>query len=276
MKRQWFKFDWSAYQGDSERKKCSLATRGFWDELFIEMEKTDTYYLEGTIQEFAAIGSCSTAQARKCIDELFAKNAATITKCQDQCQDHVKVVSRRLLMRHNLREYNKLKKREERKSARVKSSSNSLSRTAAHTHTLEKPISGPSGFEWGYPMRQFFEFFPNCQLTPAAIGHIEAAVSTSDEEAWLRTLTLYKRNHDPTTNSYLPHKVGNVLSVFEDQKQRFKRDRERENGKNRETYQDQRARRAVDKHNAIEQVRRRVAEQQRQTEIRGSDAPDRP
>lgn len=112
----WFKFDWDAYQQDSKRRRCSLETRGFWDELFVEMEKTDTYFIEGTIQEIANTAVCSTAQARRCIGELERTNAATIIKNQDL----VKVISRRLLKRHNLREYNRLKQQEHRDKERVK------------------------------------------------------------------------------------------------------------------------------------------------------------
>ena len=132
VQRFWFKFEWQKWLGDRELHRCSLETRGFWIECIALMEEAETWLLEGTIAELANLIGCSPSVAKRCIDDLEANNAAKIlrTKVQKSAksQDLVKVVSRRLLKRYNLREYNRLAKQKEREKRNVKPVSNPISK----------------------------------------------------------------------------------------------------------------------------------------------------
>jgi hypothetical protein len=91
--------------------------------------------------------------------------------------------------------------------------------------------------EWVYPMKPLLETFPHLTdlLTPSYIGFIESNVLPGDEEAWRRTLEIYRMNYDPMLQRYLPDKVGNILSVFRNQKAEvFK---EQQNGTNQNNGQ---------------------------------------
>lgn len=76
---------------------------------------------------------------------------------------------------------------------------------------------------WVWPMKPLIEAFPNMVVQTNAIGFIEAAVKPGDESAWAATIDLYRMNHNPATNSYLPEKTGNLLGVFKKQKAEIER-----------------------------------------------------
>lgn len=91
------------------------------------------------------------------------------------------------------------------------------------------PPDAPSGFpevEWEYPISDLIASFPDTEFLPAQLGHVEAEVkdTPADREAWAETLQLYRRNYDPITNSYLPTKIGTLLSVFKKEKARLTKD----------------------------------------------------
>lgn len=72
-----------------------------------------------------------------------------------------------------------------------------------------------------FPLKEFFNAFPDAQISPSQAGMIESTVTLADAEAWKLTLEHYKANYDPRRNRYLPEKVGNLLSVFRSQKEKL-------------------------------------------------------
>jgi hypothetical protein len=122
--RWWFKFEWADWLGDRELMRCSLETQGFWIKCLCLMYEADTYFLEGRPSALAGVLGVDTRKLGKCIDELASENAAEIVKKGGI----VKIVSRRLLKAANLREYNKLAKRKERKNKNVKGESRDSSK----------------------------------------------------------------------------------------------------------------------------------------------------
>lgn len=79
--------------------------------------------------------------------------------------------------------------------------------------------------DWGWPMQPLIASFPNVSFTPAAIGFIESRVKVGDEEAWAKTLDIYRMNYDPSLRRYLPDKTANLLSVFDDQKAKIEKEK---------------------------------------------------
>lgn len=130
--RFWFKFEWMPWLNDRALRRCTFETQGFWINCIALMEESETWFLEGTIAELSNLLGCSPAVAKRCIDDLEANNAAQIerTKVQKSAksQDLVKVVSRRILKRYNLREYNRLAKQKERERRNVKTVSRPISK----------------------------------------------------------------------------------------------------------------------------------------------------
>lgn len=123
-KNYWFKFEWDAWLGDRALGRCSLETQGFWIRCICLMEEAETWFLEGTIRHIANLLGCGQATVKRCVKELEETNAAEIEKSQL----FVKVVSRRLMKRYKLREYNRLKQSQYRKKPNVKSVSNDPSK----------------------------------------------------------------------------------------------------------------------------------------------------
>jgi hypothetical protein len=74
------------------------------------MEEQETFFLEGTPEEICREVVADRGEFDRSIAELSRQGAATIEKCQGL----VKIVSRRLLKKINLTEYNRLKQREHR------------------------------------------------------------------------------------------------------------------------------------------------------------------
>jgi hypothetical protein len=88
------------------------------------MEKEDVYFLEGRPEELCRDLVATRDEFDRSIAELRRTNAATISKNQGL----VKIVSRRILKRVNLTEYNRLKKEESRSRLNVKSKSKAPSK----------------------------------------------------------------------------------------------------------------------------------------------------
>jgi hypothetical protein len=88
---------------------------------------------------------------------------------------------------------------------------------AAH----ENAIAFVENHSFEYPLKELVEAFPNVQFTSAQCGAVEAQVRIGDEAAWLATIQIYQQNYDPFKKRYLPDKIGNLLSVFESQKQKL-------------------------------------------------------
>lgn len=110
MANFWFKFEWDVWRGDRQLRRCSKETRGFWIDSIAEMEAQETYYLEGTPLELCRDLNSTFDEFERSIAELDRTGAATIEKNQTV----VKILSRRLLRKINLTEYNRLKQQERR------------------------------------------------------------------------------------------------------------------------------------------------------------------
>jgi hypothetical protein len=123
-KNFWFKFEMAAWLGDKALLRCSFETRGFWIQCIAIMEDEEVSFLEGTPGELANLIGCQLDVFERSVAELQRTKAAEIAKSQD----FVKIVSRRLVKRYNLREYNRIQKQKEREKRNVKVLSNECSK----------------------------------------------------------------------------------------------------------------------------------------------------
>lgn len=74
-----------------------------------------------------------------------------------------------------------------------------------------------------FPVKELIEAFPFVEFTPSDFGFIKSAVTEKDKAAWLATIQIYKLNHKPEMQRYMPNKIGNLLNVFENQKAQLAR-----------------------------------------------------
>jgi hypothetical protein len=84
------------------------------------MEESSECFIDGTPDEVANLLGCSIEVLRRCVGDLKRTGAAEIVATKD----YVKILSRRLLKRLNLREYNRLKQAEHRRQINVNGVSN--------------------------------------------------------------------------------------------------------------------------------------------------------
>lgn len=110
MANFWFKFEWDAWRNDKQLRRCSKETRGFWIDCIALMEEQQTFFIQGTPAEICRDVVAERGEFDRSIAELTRTGAATVEKCQEV----VKLVSRRLLKKLNLTEYNRLKQQESR------------------------------------------------------------------------------------------------------------------------------------------------------------------
>ncbi len=103
------------------------------------------------------------------------------------------------------------------------SSSISTSTSIEDTH-----INAGASFE--YPIKELLETFPHLELLPTQIGMITSEVKAADKEAWLATIKTYQANYNPAKNSYLPEKIGNLLSVFRSERKTLAKQNGGKNG----------------------------------------------
>jgi len=106
----WFKFEWDAWRNDKQLRRCLKETRGFWIDCIALMEEQQTFFIEGTPAEICRDVVAERGEFDRSIAELNRTGAATVEKCQEV----VKLVSRRMLKKLNLTEYNRLKQQESR------------------------------------------------------------------------------------------------------------------------------------------------------------------
>jgi hypothetical protein len=137
------------------------------------------------------------------------------------------------------------------------------------SHQKKEAVFKPMNPTSDHAIDSLIASFPEIQFTPAQIGHIESEIkdTPSDREAWDSTLTLYLRNYDPATRSYIPTKIGTLLDIFKQQKSRLEK-----NGTNNKSYQDQRADRAIREKEFTDNLRERVNARNRG--VSGSPVPD--
>jgi hypothetical protein len=132
--RYWCKFEYRLWRNDPELRLCSKETRGFWIDCIASMEDKEVYFLEGTIDEICRDVVCTEGEFKRSIAQLKRTNAATI----EQKGRNVKIVSRKILKAVNLREYNRLKKQEERQRRNVKTVSKNSSKDIEFKEKKEK------------------------------------------------------------------------------------------------------------------------------------------
>lgn len=146
MANFWFKFEWDAWRNDRQLRRCSKEARGFWIDCIAAMEELGTYFLEGTPDEICREVVADRGEFDRSIAELSRHEAATVEKSQGV----VKIISRRLLKKANLTEYNRLKQREHRGQLVVNDESNEPSKEleSESSRTLD---SSPIGEEVNTP-----------------------------------------------------------------------------------------------------------------------------
>lgn len=87
-----------------------------------------------------------------------------------------------------------------------------------------------------FPLKELYEAFPGVEITPFQADQIITSVKPDDKAAWLATIKIYRQNFNPEKNRYMPDKVGNVLSVFKNEKKKLekggKNGKRNDNGRN--------------------------------------------
>lgn len=148
-KQWWFKFEYRIWRTDTALRRCSLETRAFWLEALCIMYETDTYRLEGSLEEVARIVGCETNQVAKCAAELLRTKTADVTLGNGS----VTLLSRRLKRELSAREQTRLRVQKFRCNADVTLQSKSKSKSknkreeeSANAQPRARAISDPD--EW--------------------------------------------------------------------------------------------------------------------------------
>lgn len=220
----WFKFDFRRWRTDTDLRECSLETRGFWLEVLCVMYEKGDYQVTTTIDRWARLIGCTTNEVTRCFRELSDTKTADVTFGNGE----VTVLSRRLKRELTSKENNRLRVQKHRGNANVTPMSQdrviSNKKEVREEHINTGDAKATEG-DWGYPMQPLIDAFPDVRFTPAAIGFIEAHVKPGDEEAWAKTIDIYRMNYDPMLKRYLPDKPANLLSVFDDQKAKIDKEK---------------------------------------------------
>jgi len=169
MANYWFKFEWDDWRNDPQLRRCCKETKGFWIDCIAAMEDLSTYFLQGTKEEICRDIVATSDEFDRSISELIRTGAATIligsqkngeisVKNLHKISENneiVKIVSRRLLKKSNLTEYNRLKKRESRSRMNVKVNVKAESRASSKDKSLEfKDLDSPIGEVHNTPERE--------------------------------------------------------------------------------------------------------------------------
>jgi hypothetical protein len=77
-KEYWEKWEYRLWKSDWDLGRCHPATRGIWAEWISSMMEAQTYFLTGTLDDLAASGRCTKAQAQAALHDLEKNDAATI------------------------------------------------------------------------------------------------------------------------------------------------------------------------------------------------------
>ncbi len=118
------------------------------------------------------------------------------------------------------------------KNSHIRNSFSSDSSDLSQTNRQEAHINAGAN-EFQFPIKELVEKFPEVEFTPSDFGFIQAAVKESDKAAWLATIGIYELNYKPKLDRYMPNKVANLLSVFENQKAKIEKENEVNNGTNK-------------------------------------------
>lgn len=99
----WFKFDFRVWRTDSDLRRCSMETRGFWLDCLCAMYEADTCELSGNLNEIARLLGCFPDEITRCANELQRTQTADVTISDD----HIHLKSRRLERELSVREGNR-------------------------------------------------------------------------------------------------------------------------------------------------------------------------
>jgi hypothetical protein len=290
MPNFWFKFEWSAWRNDKQLRRCSKETRGFWIDCIAAMEEQETFFIEGTPEEICREVVADRGEFDRSIAELSRHGAATIEWLKPdakglstakglKCQEIVKIISRRLLRKISITEYNTLKKRESRlgemsnPSQRVSlkdiefknlrsletSSNEEVLNSTEQREKIEQKILLPADYRPPYEHWQWGH--ENCKSLDLA-EELEEFITYWREIATKnnkRTL----RGWNATWKSRMKERQERTGIVQ-------KNGTSKQNGSRNSA--DQRAARAVQKHNIIAETRARVEERERAESLPGEDA----
>ena len=97
--------------GDQELQRCSIEVKGAWLWTLLEMWRSNRDRIEGTLDDFAHDWRCTTAVARRTIDEIKTRKIADVTISNKG----VTLLCRRLARRQKAREHGKRRVSEHRK-----------------------------------------------------------------------------------------------------------------------------------------------------------------
>jgi len=111
----WFKFDFKVWRTDSNLRRCSLETRGFWLEVLCVMHEADDCQIEGSYEELGWLIGCSPEVVARCVLELKRTGTADVTLGNG----NVTLVSRRLKRDVSVREQTRLRVQKSRSNADV-------------------------------------------------------------------------------------------------------------------------------------------------------------
>lgn len=227
MKKDWwFKFEHLKWLTDEQLNRCSLETQGFWIRCICVMRKSGSAAVEGTGPELSRLLNVTPAEFRRCFLELTKTKAADVTLSHASVTHKsaiFRIVSRKIKSELTTKEKNKLRKRKERRHTDVTPKSQPHNKSKSKEEEKNKNIHTDAGdfdavdaHALGYPLADFFKFFPRLTITPGQMGMILSEVKDNaiDREAWAATMEQYVGNYDPSTKTYMPEKVGNVLSLF--------------------------------------------------------------
>lgn len=114
-KNWWFKLDFKVWRTDSNLRRCSLETRGFWLECLCAMQEMDAFLVEGTYEELGWLIGCSPEVVARCVVELQRTKTADVTLGNGS----VTLLSRRLKRELSDREQTRLRVQRHRRNADV-------------------------------------------------------------------------------------------------------------------------------------------------------------
>lgn len=114
-KNWWFKFDFRVWRTDSDLRRCSLETKGFWLEILCVMHETQESEITASYEELSRLVGCDTHVAARCVTELKRTNTANVTLGNG----NVTLMSRRMARELNDREQIRLRVQRHRSNADV-------------------------------------------------------------------------------------------------------------------------------------------------------------
>lgn len=146
-KNWWFKFDFKVWRTDSDLRRCSFETRGFWLECLCVMHESDAFKLSGSYEELGWLIGCSPDVVARCCVELKRTNTADVTLGNG----NVTLLSRRMKRDLNVKKQTRLRVQKHRSNADVtvqSKESEVISKKKEENHKSgDDAFSGRTGIE---------------------------------------------------------------------------------------------------------------------------------